>query len=1067
MRPLKLTMQAFGSYGKALSIDFRKPNQNLFLITGDTGAGKTTIFDAIVFALYGETGSLNNKKDGTELQSQFAPSGTAPFVELTFSEQRGREEAVYVVRRIPRHVRPKLRGEGAVPVSESVCLTMPDGNEYPGRETDQKLLELVGLTKEQFMQVAMIAQGEFMELLRAKSDDKKEIFRKLFHTESYQKIVEELKRRRQEKQTEIARIRTSCQTEAGHVIVPEAYIALEASEEAGMEQLKQRILSSEYLSVTDMEAFLAELETLCKWLEKEKDRVEKETQKINADYLEKRDAVTTARGLLERFEELEKAERELAECEKEEQEMEETVRLIERIEAAYEIRALYGRYEDAVRMAADTGQKLAEKKEALPALIAASEEAAGLEQKARKEQEEEFAAHARTADRVKKALELLEKAESARRNVTEKTGVWKKAEEAVSDARKKQEAFEERERGWQRQAEEFADAEILLERWRAKSREVDSMAEEAASLQKIRKEIDKQKVNVRETQKAYEKASEYYERKNKEYETLRRSFLNAQAGLLAKGLQPGEPCPVCGSLDHPAPCRLEASHKYLTREELEEFNVEVEKLRIRQEEAAAVSRSAKDLFMEKEKQFGETSRKLLERMDEFSDQRRQCLSSEEERLAEWKEAVRLEGESLKKNAAILRAVRENLQHAAEQMQLLREMVEQNRKGAAEAKTALEKSRAILEELEVSGEYSTKEAAEAALVAAEQRKQEKDDAFHWAEEAAMTAKTAKNNAETLIRRYEEELPGQQKEREARQRAYEEQREKAEEIFEGVQWQTFTEHYERGRTKELLEKVNAHRTKRAAAGRMGEAAREAIGDKARPKPEVLEAARDEAELRLKRAQGILEEYQGQYKTNFAVLAALLPEMEKRGRILEEYGRLESLYRRLSGNVKNARMDIETFVQRYYLEQILYAANRRFLAMSSGQFEFRICDIERAGIGKNRGLDLMVYSAVTGKEREVRTLSGGESFMAALSLALGMADQIQENSAAVNLDMLFIDEGFGSLDERSRAQAVRVLKQMAGGSRLIGIISHVTELKQEIEDWLLIKKDESGSHAEWKIS
>lgn len=250
-------------------------------------------------------------------------------------------------------------------------------------------------------------------------------------------------------------------------------------------------------------------------------------------------------------------------------------------------------------------------------------------------------------------------------------------------------------------------------------------------------------------------------------------------------------------------------------------------------------------------------------------------------------------------------------------------------------------------------------------------------------------------------------------------------------------------------------------------MGEAAREAIGDKARPKPEVLEAARDEAELRLKRAQGILEEYQGQYKTNFAVLAALLPEMEKRGRILEEYGRLESLYRRLSGNVKNARMDIETFVQRYYLEQILYAANRRFLAMSSGQFEFRICDIERAGIGKNRGLDLMVYSAVTGKEREVRTLSGGESFMAALSLALGMADQIQENSAAVNLDMLFIDEGFGSLDERSRAQAVRVLKQMAGGSRLIGIISHVTELKQEIEDWLLIKKDESGSHAEWKIS
>lgn len=163
----------------------------------------------------------------------------------------------------------------------------------------------------------------------------------------------------------------------------------------------------------------------------------------------------------------------------------------------------------------------------------------------------------------------------------------------------------------------------------------------------------------------------------------------------------------------------------------------------------------------------------------------------------------------------------------------------------------------------------------------------------------------------------------------------------------------------------------------------------------------------------------------------------------------------------------MDLETYVQRYYLERILYAANRRFQEMSAGQFEFRMYDLEKAGEGKNRGLDLMVYSTVTGKEREVRTLSGGESFMAALSLALGMADQIQENSAAVNLDMMFIDEGFGSLDEHSRNQAVKVLQEMAEGSRLIGIISHVTELKQEIEDQLIVNKDENGSRVRWQIS
>ena len=182
--------------------------------------------------------------------------------------------------------------------------------------------------------------------------------------------------------------------------------------------------------------------------------------------------------------------------------------------------------------------------------------------------------------------------------------------------------------------------------------------------------------------------------------------------------------------------------------------------------------------------------------------------------------------------------------------------------------------------------------------------------------------------------------------------------------------------------------------------------------------------------------------------------------------EYSRLDGLYNRLAGKVSGARMDIETFVQRYYLERILQAANLRFRKMSAGQFELRMIGEEQAGEGKNRGLDLMVYSVVTGKEREVRTLSGGESFMAALSLALGMADRIQESSAAINLDVMFIDEGFGSLDDHSRSQAVKVLQQVSG-TRLIGIISHVAELKQEIEDQLIVSKDEEGSHVKWVIS
>ena len=205
----------------------------------------------------------------------------------------------------------------------------------------------------------------------------------------------------------------------------------------------------------------------------------------------------------------------------------------------------------------------------------------------------------------------------------------------------------------------------------------------------------------------------------------------------------------------------------------------------------------------------------------------------------------------------------------------------------------------------------------------------------------------------------------------------------------------------------------------------------------------------------------------KTDEMVLQRLKNQLMQREEIIHAHTKLDNLYRMISGTVnKQNKMDLETFVQRYYLKNILIAANRRFEKMTAGQFQLFLKDMDDAGRSKNEGLDLMVYSLVTGKKREVRTLSGGESFMAALSLALGMADQIKEGSGAIHLDMMFIDEGFGSLDEHSRGQAVRILKEMAGGNRMIGIISHVTELKQEIENQLVVSKNEKGSRADWKI-
>ena len=227
MRPLQLSMQAFGSYAERTDIDFTIPNQNFFLITGDTGAGKTTIFDALVFALYGEASSGTNRKDGAELQSQFSPLTVEPYVQLTFSERGSEGDGIYIIRRSPRHVRPlKRKTQNAFKdEKETVELTLPDGTAEQGgtAQINAKIEEIVGLTKDQFMQVAMIAQGEFMELLRAKSNDKKLIFRKLFGTDLYQKMTDELDRRRKEKLSDMARIRSICQTEAGHVSIPADY----------------------------------------------------------------------------------------------------------------------------------------------------------------------------------------------------------------------------------------------------------------------------------------------------------------------------------------------------------------------------------------------------------------------------------------------------------------------------------------------------------------------------------------------------------------------------------------------------------------------------------------------------------------------------------------------------------------------------------------------------------------------------------------------------------------------------------------------------------------------------
>ncbi len=1057
MRPLRLTMQAFGSYGAPVSIDFTKTVQNLFLITGDTGAGKSTIFDGIVFALYGETGSSSNKKEGVVLQSQYAAMDAQPFAELTFSENG----QIYTVRRVPRYRKTVTRGaqKGSWrEISGSVTLTMPDGTEYPPKETDGKLEELIGLTKGQFMQVAMIAQGEFMDLLRAKSDDKKVIFRKLFHTELYQEIAEELNRRRKEKEKNLAVIQTQCGAEAARLQIPAQYPQADV-----MQEQKDRFAGGDRSAAPDLLEMLGEL---CAYLEENTQKTEQTYREADRLRDARKTEYTNAENLLGLFEQLDQAQAELAACEEQKESAKAAQELSARLKAAYEMAAVYQRFADAKQETENIQKELARQQEELPRLVNAAAEAETASAAAKEEQEKELEQFSKTDERVKKAEALFAKIEEAKKEAAQKMDAQQQAEKQGKALQKKLEELREQETAGKEQLQKLEGAQHRLELWQIKERETRDLADECREFAKQGEKLEEHRKNAQASKDSYLRAREAYAAQAAEYESMRQAFLDGQAGILARELVPGSPCPVCGSTEHPHPHARELGQD-ISKEMLDALQKKTDALRGKQEDLAAQARSDMDLLTEREKTFAQTSARLLEKFADigFSGLSAQNFTPQaaEQWMSQRESAVKDEGEKLRQDAKRCLELQKQCKESEEAIARLQEETEGAKTREAEAAAAYRGAAERLKSLEETKDYPTPEDARREHEAAKQALALKNEASRKAGEQAAQTQRAKERAEALAQRYAAELPGRERRSEECRAQYETALQ--EYGFAQEHWQSLTEQYQKAKVEELQEKVQKYQRARAAAEAREAAAKEQIKGRERPMLQEIRRRVQEAEEARTAAEAAYEKFREAYRTDLAVYRELAPKMEARQKEVQEHARLDVLYRLVSGNVSGSRMDLETYVQRYYLERILSAANRRFYTMTAGQFELRMVDLEQAGEGKNRGLDLMVYSTVTGKERQIRTLSGGESFMAALSLALGMSDQIREHSAGVNLDMMFIDEGFGSLDEHSRSQAVKVLQGMAEGSRLIGIISHVTELKQEIEDQLLVTRDETGSHVRWR--
>ena len=323
-----------------------------------------------------------NKKNGNELQSQYADPQISPFVELTFSEGDGISRQIYTVRRTPRHIRPVKRGHGTTEEKETVSLILPDQTEFSRnkKETDEKIVEILGLTKGQFMQVAMIAQGEFMELLRAKSDDKKVIFRKLFHTEPYQKIVEELRIRCKEKEKDIGEIRTVCQTEVGHISVPEEY---ERREE--IQELLIRVVDSRRFHAEDMELLLGELQQMCGYIQVRLLEIQEAAEAAEQARSQAQERLNRAEQLQQAYQQLEEAETVLQQCKENAGEMQRLEQQIRTIRNAWEIFDCFELVQTNEKTVVQTETELRNLEERLPELVQRAEEGTKLEDAARED----------------------------------------------------------------------------------------------------------------------------------------------------------------------------------------------------------------------------------------------------------------------------------------------------------------------------------------------------------------------------------------------------------------------------------------------------------------------------------------------------------------------------------------------------------------------------------------------------------------------------------------------------------------------------------------------------------
>ena len=874
MKPIQLVLSAFGPYVERTVIDFSAlGEEGLFLIAGDTGAGKTTIFDAISFALYGEASGGKEKRKSKSFHSDYVSDQTETYVELTF---RHRGE-IWWIRRNLEYQRPAKKKKDGMETTTRQAADAQMRNEDTGEEilrmddVNRRVRELLGLTQDQFTQTVMIAQGDFLKILTASSDDRKKLFRDLFHTNLYV----DLQSRLQEKNR-------AC-----------------ADEQKALEQV---ILSAE--GKIDPEAEFAEREILLSY----------------CGQIQHTDALC---ALLARLIEQEKAAQEQARAQKK--------------EAADQIGALIAAVTEGERVNRDFAD-WESKKARLAALTAGQGEI---------DAQRTALAAARRAQQLETDEALMRR---TRRDMDAQRAALSEAQAALEQAEK---ALPEAETRMKEAESRGGEIHALL----AQAKQMEDCLPVLGEVERLKAALDTQK---RELQRLTEASS----RAQAAYTAAQNSYYLSQAGLLARELKAGQPCPVCGSTAHPCPAQI--TPETVTRQALEQAAKRRETAEKAQSDAA--TRLAAN---------------------------QAALDEREDRLRALKIG------------------------ADETQQRLAARIDVAHQAAADRQREIDAARSAYQTLDKrkTAAQSAVDAAQKQLTALEKDLRAQTEAFeqkraaHGFEDEASYRLAKRTNAD--IERLDREI-----------RNFDEQK------------RTLA-----AQTHELEDKLSGRqRTDLAALQNRRAAAldRQAKAENAEKAMVRKLTLHESTEREIRQANAAIQKKRGKWQ------------------IIQE---LYTCCAGIAAGNPRAKLTFEAYVQQYYFRFVVAAANKRLTRLTDGMFTLRVMR-EAANRVSQSGLDLEVLDRSTGQARDVSTLSGGESFLASLALALGLSDAVQSQSGQIRMDAMFIDEGFGSLDENALRSSIDVLLELADGKRLIGIISHVQELEERIDKQIVVTKTPNGS-------